>query len=65
MGADQNQLSPHCHHATPSTRELELHNNINLSYAALVPDRSGAEPAGTLKGRCPNHGGYKQGEGPA
>jgi hypothetical protein len=29
-----------------------------------VPDRLGAEPSEKLKGRCPNHGGYKQGEGP-
>ena len=29
-----------------------------------VPDRSGAKLVGTLKGRCPSHGGHKQGEGP-
>jgi len=29
-----------------------------------VPDRLGAEPAEKLKGRRPNHGGHKRGEGP-
>ena len=42
-----------------------LCSNPSLPQRAWpVPDRSGTEPVGTLKGRCPSHGGYKLWEGP-